>query len=186
MLRNVIFSKSTSSHPSSTYRCKISLKFSTQCECAVTPIGRAIFCTSSPVWLKILEKNTQTLWKFPLRWKTTTKERSRTCGTMPNCYAKPGGPSVAKMATTTSKAPRDLLQMRDRQASGVTDRMWETDMLPHLKRRWWRMEEDGETSAPIGNFPPFWEFMTDRPTNQPTNRQAHRKVSLPIVYGIPV
>ena len=31
------------------------------------------------------------------------------------------------------------------------------------------------------NFPPFWEIMTDRPTNRPTDteRQGHREVTVP-------
>ena len=103
---------------------------------------------------------------------------------MPNCYAKPGGPSVAKMADhhkQGSKGPAadagqagfwcDGQDVRDRYASASKEKVVE--------------EKDG-WSAPIGNFPPFWEFMTDRPTNQPTDRQGHRKISLPIVYGIPV
>ena len=58
--------------------------------------------------------------------------------------------------------------MRDRYASASKEKVVEE-------------KEDGETSAPIGNFPPFWEFMTDRPTNQPTDRQGHREVTLPII-----
>ena len=43
-----VFFQSTATHPSPTYRCKISLKFLMQCKCTVTPIGQTFSVQSQP------------------------------------------------------------------------------------------------------------------------------------------